>query len=209
MRGIINGLFISIHAPHAGRDARCKSNTHRINISIHAPHAGRDPANSSTTAPCREHFNPRAPCGARRLKLLLWCRTIHFNPRAPCGARQRCRNPKSSHKIFQSTRPMRGATRERDNSISAREEISIHAPHAGRDKVKSNIESLQKISIHAPHAGRDQDYRLGFENGKISIHAPHAGRDSTFYPSNPQDRIFQSTRPMRGATGISVQTALP
>ena len=89
MRGIINGLFISIHAPHAGRDARCKSNTHRINISIHAPHAGRDPANSSTTAPCREHFNPRAPCGARRLKLLLWCRTIHFNPRAPCGARQK------------------------------------------------------------------------------------------------------------------------
>ncbi len=34
--------FISIHAPHAGRDAcRCATGRTRT-ISIHAPHAGRD-----------------------------------------------------------------------------------------------------------------------------------------------------------------------
>ena len=37
------GLFISIHAPHAGRDLLDPSPTHTdILISIHAPHAGRD-----------------------------------------------------------------------------------------------------------------------------------------------------------------------
>ena len=33
---------ISIHAPHAGRDANAEANERHDNISIHAPHAGRD-----------------------------------------------------------------------------------------------------------------------------------------------------------------------
>ena len=78
-------------------------------------------------------FNPRAPCGARRPALRRRRRWKHFNPRAPCGAR-----PPTA------------------DEIAAAIEISIHAPHAGRDP------------------GR------------------HA-------PPRPLE-IFQSTRPMRGAT---------
>ena len=34
----------------------------------------------------------------------------------------------------------------------------------------------------------------------ISIHAPHAGRDFGDYTVRVDDSVFQSTRPMRGAT---------
>ena len=34
-------------------------------------------------------FNPRAPCGARRISFTRCTDMQSFNPRAPCGARQR------------------------------------------------------------------------------------------------------------------------
>ncbi len=104
-------------------------------ISIHAPHAGRDTDSLPTvlekgefqsTRPMRgatrcnlrqleqrEHFNPRAPCGARRMTDAFTCRRSYFNPRAPCGARPAARRRDLSRGRFQSTRPMRGATRWR------------------------------------------------------------------------------------------------
>ena len=78
-------------------------------VSIHAPHAGRD----------------NAPVERSRARL-------SFNPRAPCGARQMERTITFLSEMFQSTRPMRGATQcGRYESIHY--EVSIHAPHAGRD----------------------------------------------------------------------------
>ena len=123
---------ISIHAPHAGRDDReaKRRKTFLIfqstrpmrgatgagafiqtgpDISIHAPHAGRDAA-------CR--CSPSAPC--------------HFNPRAPCGARPVRQDQIRTVRRFQSTRPMRGATQP-SPKLKQAVNISIHAPHAGRD----------------------------------------------------------------------------
>ena len=124
---------------------------------------------------------------------------------------------------FQSTRPMRGATNPcissarrlhisihaphagRDDELLAVAEIvgliSIHAPHAGRDADSQAVDFINIISIHAPHAGRD-----GIGNccarqiDFISIHAPHAGRDDDAFSNVPATNVFQSTRPMRGAT---------
>ena len=100
-------------------------------VSIHAPHAGRDSMVTSC-APCPGGFNPRAPCGARPRPMIAY------------------------HKLwFQSTRPMRGAT----ISIIHPEltlNVSIHAPHAGRDLVKPHAHAFVRVSIHAPHAGRDK-----------------------------------------------------
>ena len=57
--------------------------------------------------------------------------------------------------MFQSTRPVRGAT---DRSP---------IPHAAR-----------RVSIHAPRAGRDVKAARRLSDGQVSIHAPRAGRDS-------------------------------
>ena len=80
--------------------------------------------------------------------------------------------------LFQSTRPIRGATR---------------GPYDPRQQTP--------ISIHAPHTGRDglsADQFMG--SLVISIHAPHTGRDRPPAPDPLPCAPFQSTRPIRGAT---------
>ena len=74
MRGATTSLIepdrlavISIHAPHAGRDSKAVKEAMETWISIHAPHAGRDETLGRNDHVHR-HFNPRAPCGARRAK---------------------------------------------------------------------------------------------------------------------------------------------
>ena len=79
--------------------------------------------------------------------------------------------------------------------------ISIHAPLAGRDHVLRQPLVAVLISIHAPLAGRDGVRYLDLpDNVIISIHAPLAGRDVDFCGAGRAAEIFQSTRPLRGAT---------
>ena len=128
---------------------------------------------------CRHSFNPRVPCGARPLPSGL----------PPMQAR------------FQSTRPMRGATCCHDAGGDAGR-VSIHAPHAGRDRDGDATTGTCDVSIHAPHAGRDHFCIRDFHASNVSIHAPHAGRDCFSFLSRIVFAMFQSTRPMRGATPL-------
>ena len=57
--------------------------------------------------------------------------------------------------IFQSTLPMRGATRLGRNVLFI-SNISIHTPHAGSDDEISADDLYHGISIHTPHAGSDE-----------------------------------------------------
>ena len=171
---------------------------------------------------CSSGFNPRAPCGARPVSSSMMLPDRCFNPRAPCGARRQVTFDTVSDLRFQSTRPMRGATRRRVKALLYRI-VSIHAPHAGRDRILCPCHKGFRVSIHAPHAGRDLVYVLeALAHLDVSIHAPHAGRDpmamiscalrSSFNPRAPcgarlarvgvmmGSMPFQSTRPMRGAT---------
>ena len=168
--------------PRAPYGARLKQRTHSSylsRISIHAPHTGRDPG------PSRWRARPR-----------------YFNPRAPYGARPTTTREIPRTKGFQSTRPIRGATGGQARS-HRRGDISIHAPHTGRDgSVKVPIRNKHGISIHAPHTGRDlnSDGTVAWAY-RISIHAPHTGRDPSRRGLRSQRAAFQSTRPIRGATG--------
>ena len=50
--------------------------------------------------------------------------------------------------------------------------------YTGRDATKEATGIKHEISIHAPHTGRDQSARRNIVESKIiSIHAPHTGRD--------------------------------
>ena len=124
---------ISIHAPHAGCDGRAlppARQDHDFNprtpcgvrprhvaniikrweISIHAPHAGCDLLGKVAMGNAK-HFNPRTPCGVRRGAETSRKRTRDFNPRTPCGVRPVPVTSVKSYVPFQSTHPMRGATR--------------------------------------------------------------------------------------------------
>ena len=133
-------MDVSIHAPHAGRDEKdgspatyrrgfnprapcgARQGSHKmvavLQVSIHAPHAGRD-VNLAYVIAHVHSFNPRAPCGARPPPARLRPPCPGFNPRAPCGARRYRPNIDESMLVFQSTRPMRGATRSSPPSTPA------------------------------------------------------------------------------------------
>ena len=146
-------------------------------ISIHAPLAGCDFQVCSFTA-TDINFNPRTPCGVRRLSM-----TDAAPPRT-----------------FQSTHPLRGATWVPiiGGCVNI---ISIHAPLAGCD-LSSLLLSCGPllISIHAPLAGCDIVAFECFQVVPISIHAPLAGCDQNLAFPRLRRRLFQSTHPLRGAT---------
>ena len=174
-------MIISTHAPLAGRDLTILMMLFCILISTHAPLAGRDQGYTTPTSDSmifqptrplrgatRSHrchtnprgdFNPRAPCGARPLKLYIspairqfqptrplrgattrlpghTIMFLYFNPRAPCGARRSLGWVSLLIFIFQPTRPLRGATIRRKTAPKQRR-ISTHAPLAGRDVLTS------------------------------------------------------------------------
>jgi len=127
--------WISIHSPHAGRDLLFSSSSSLIfdfnplspcgerrempdkvemyaNISIHSPHAGRDADLLSASQDIR-HFNPLSPCGERPVvQSPSMSNGYYFNPLSPCGERLKL-----------------------EFLIHTSKEISIHSPHAGRDKI--------------------------------------------------------------------------
>ena len=215
-------------------------------ISIHAPRVGRD--SSFRRCPCTaaafqstrpvwgatradgwrryvlQHFNPRAPCGARRRgRLAAHAGMANFNPRAPCGARLGPALSLSPSLLISIHAPRVGRDRRDLESEQWWRAISIHAPRVGRDQEIIDGWRQQFISIHAPRVGRDV-FTLNRRKKmhKISIHAPRVGRDrwrSTFRPMwnyfNPRapcgarrhppalsikNAVFQSTRPVWGAT---------
>ena len=123
---------------------------------------------------------------------------------------------------FQSTHPVRGATRAAYGGRVFRS-ISIHAPRAGCDQTASvTIQGYENFNPRTPCGVRL--HLRGFKQlgHKISIHAPRAGCDIIMdQPLTPQEDFnprtpcgvrrrssiltmtalpFQSTHPVRGAT---------
>ena len=104
----------------------------------------------------QSYFNPRTPCGVRRTQVAHEVAAHHhFNPRTPCGVRRRVRAARRTPSCrFQSTHPLRGATRAGADR-GQHGAISIHAPLAGCDRTHRAAHVAVHISIHAPLAGCD------------------------------------------------------
>ena len=170
-------------------------------------------------------FNPRAPCGARRSGADHAGQAYAgFNPRAPCGARLTFTRHSIVPDGFQSTRPLRGATVVRCKDCDAWKSFNPRAPCGARPgrvapacaggerfnprapcgaRLTRPPQSWRyvEVSIHAPLAGRDSTAALPVSHTEgVSIHAPLAGRDPLPGFTHPGAWLFQSTRPLRGAT---------
>ena len=105
-------------------------------------------------------FNPRAPYGARPLLRPAQAHAPwHFNPRAPYGARLA--------------------------SLG-------HGAWIYTD-----------FNPRAPYGARHDLLNQPYKTGDISIHAPHMGRDKRGVGCGLRAVIFQSTRPIWGATAMS------
>ena len=65
------------------------------------------------------------------------------------------------------------------------------------------------ISIHAPREGCDVVNGLQPADLEISIHAPREGCDKQHATGERRRMAFQSTHPVRGATGIISAIVIP
>ena len=192
---------ISIHAPLAGRDVRVIEFNRHFTISIHAPLAGRDCVDG--TCPVANCISIHAPLAGRDASNKNMRRVdFYFNPRAHCGARPATFPRLYDFRPFQSTRPLRGATRTAP-PCRIRPTFQSTRPLRGATADHQLHRRKRAISIHAPLAGRDlavlQRHRQPL---CISIHAPLAGRDICTVGKYPSRNLFQSTRPLRGATFV-------
>ena len=163
-------------------------------ISIHAPHAGRDDHGLNLLKIILEFQSTRPMRGATTVNIL-FC----------------------AHCPFQSTRPMRGATYRKPLSVDGRN-ISIHAPHAGRDNDKVNASIIFLVfqstrpmrgatsglfvlfsrflfQSTRPMRGATADPDLAIAGTSISIHAPHAGRDPPIQLRQAQTCYFNPRAP--------------
>ena len=104
-------------------------------------------------------------------------------------------------KLFQSTRPSRGATGT-SRLFWDDNDISIHAPLAGRDRLNHVVPPpTAYFNPRAPRGARREEFdRLAAIVG-ISIHAPLAGRDALFCNFRPCSWDFNPRAP-RGARRI-------
>ena len=146
------------------------------------------------------YFNPRAPYGARPPVVISVDRAKNFNPRAPYGARRGNGTGSVYQLPFQSTRPIRGATPHSCRHTFATLIFQSTRPIRGATRGHKRPAQSQRISIHAPHTGRDAVTTGLSWASRISIHAPHTGRDSNIQIRAGDGHVFQSTRPIRGAT---------
>ena len=174
--------FLGFQSTHPMRDAtqsRCKQKNNFF-ISIHASHAGCDYAIPLRAGKHSHYFNPRIPCGMRLDDF--WNTHAGFDisihaSHAGCDLRiaviiSGCGGQ------FQSTHPMRDATSLSDLVLLS-EYISIHASHAGCDVTRGQEEhSNMNFNPRIPCGMRRKLARLSI-----------------------QILVFQSTHPMRDATG--------
>ena len=125
-------------------------------ISIHAPHTGRD---GVTTGVCitPPFISIHAPHTGRDVSRLILC---------------------LANDSFQSTRPIRGATRPKIPIAPPISNFNPRAPYGARRPQNHLLIAVYHFNPRAPYGARHDQKVILLNKIKISIHAPHTGRDS-------------------------------
>ena len=147
-------------------------------ISTHAPLAGRD-LPDDRRGEVAVGFQPTRPLrGATSSPRPAWSRFRHFNPRAPCGARRDGCGEPEAYLAISTHAPLAGRDRFLEAAVLGEaNHFNPRAPCGARLKEVDDGVDRIAISTHAPLAGRDQTGQLRVLGLDISTHAPLAGRD--------------------------------
>ena len=147
------------------------------------------------------NFNPRSPYGERRELAAFNADLQKISIHAPrTGSDATSRSVFSLSAEFQSTLPVRGATRGANLLVLKIIYFNPRSPYGERPGCGRAVTKPVLISIHAPRTGSDLHAdNLGGVDG-ISIHAPRTGSDNSLAKLEYVYASFQSTLPVRGAT---------
>ena len=145
-------------------------------ISIHAPLAGRDRSDPRKMRPVRD-FNPRAPCGARRFRLLTCADSGSISIHAPLAGRDGPSKMDREGGAISIHAPLAGRDRWRRGPGTGSVNFNPRAPCGARPAKAAGIYGTRDFNPRAPCGARPQRIVYGKQAGAISIHAPLAGRD--------------------------------
>ena len=143
---------------------------------------------------------------------------MNFNPRSPCGERRLKVGNHPRFQAFQSTLPVWGATELVDAMASMVEDISIHAPRVGSDTDGSHcggfhlnfnprspcgerqhpfapLRSPSVFQSTLPVWGATVDLFWVYSYSPISIHAPRVGSDWRWGGRGPVTSYFNPRSP--------------
>ena len=109
--------------------------------------------------------------------MVLLIHKTHFNPHSPCGERHVLDYDKAQADKFQSTLPMRGATRPPRALASNISNFNPHSPCGERRWRKKCSRRYNYFNPHSPCGERPSVVLPLPRRGSISIHTPHAGSD--------------------------------
>ena len=175
--GKSNRLLFQSTLPLRGATGWCRLPAQGQHISIHAPLTGSDPSLLQMWR-CNRDFNPRSPYGERLVSRSRFWPFRNFNPRSPYGERPAVGAAAMASRLFQSTLPLRGATKQ-----------------------GASLHHIPEISIHAPLTGSDElPVACLVYSGDFNPRSPY-GERLLALRTLQRHYIFQSTLPLRGATG--------
>ena len=115
-----------------GSDTSAETTSGSWPISIHAPRVGSDVA-IKTIFYGKHDFNPRSPCGERRISAQALTQPVLFQSTLPVWGATYVRPAPLPISSFQSTLPVWGATKK-EKTVQDVFDISIHAPRVGSDR---------------------------------------------------------------------------
>ena len=131
---MISTFYFNPRAPYGARlQVVCFRNLADY-ISIHAPHTGRDSDRGIATIPLEIFQSTRPIRGATSTRQYNSISGCYFNPRAPYGARLKFLDMRAGDGRFQSTRPIRGATKLDKANLGAWYYFNPRAPYGARQQ---------------------------------------------------------------------------
>ena len=150
-----SNFYFNPRSPCGERHELVPIRTVDIRISIHAPLAGSDHAQDNQLNQ-KLQFQSTLPLrGATGVFCRKsWCR-YDFNPRSPCGERRVIPEKSFKATLFQSTLPLRGATSFHGGPPRSPAYFNPRSPCGERLEAGSLAAEIVSISIHAPLAGSD------------------------------------------------------
>ena len=197
-------------------------------ISIHAPRAGSDLTGMSDPEKWIRFQSTLPVRGATSFSRAAFAGSCYFNPRSPCGDRRGAGRRIRGNRLISIHAPRAGSDIQKLAFLSDSLGFQSTLPVRGATQRQKNRWELFYISIHAPRAGSDDEPRAGrgvprdfnprspcgerrefgqyatAASQQISIHAPRAGSDYAAGDYRYNAPGFQSTLPVRGATGINL-----
>ena len=173
---VYKNAYISIHAPRAGGDWIYPPAPPILFISIHAPRAGGDTnANNQVSA---------------------WSEISIHAPRA--GGDRCITGSWWAYTRFQSTPPVRGATRVEPERQTGIADFNPRPPCGGRRTNSALCCSMFEFQSTPPVRGATRSRRGVQPPEDISIHAPRAGGDSQRFARNVRGKNDFNPRPPCG-----------